>query len=37
MHGHRRTGESHATHLRRAGDAPLAKQYAKLIVRKLPR
>ena len=35
MHGHKRTGEPHGQRLRRAGDEPLAKGYAKLIMRKL--
>lgn len=36
MHGHKRTGERHGQHLKRAGDAPLAKGYAKLIMKKMP-
>ena len=35
MHGHKRTGESHALRLRRAGDEPLAKGYVKLIMQKM--
>jgi hypothetical protein len=35
MHGHKRTGERHGQHLRRAGDETLAKGYVKLIKKKL--